>query len=111
MFDTDYVTVLRPGEPSVDAHGNGVPGEWIAEQVGGVLPQPGATADLDATRPDGVSVAMTFHFPKAYAASLRGCRIAYGGREYSVVGDPQPFLAANTPGEWSRAVECETCDG
>lgn len=54
---------------------------------------------------------MTFHFPKTYTASLRDCQIRYGGREYPVIGDPQPYLDANCPGEWNRAVECGVCDG
>ena len=54
---------------------------------------------------------MTFHFPKAYARSLKGCSVRYGGRTYAVVGDPQPYLDANCPGEWNRAVGCEACDG
>lgn len=111
MFSTETVTVLRPGDASVDAHGNEVPGEWIAEEVCGVLPQPGSTADLGAERPDGVTVAMTFHFPKGYAASLKGCRVSFGGRDYPVIGDPQPFPSANCPTPWAMAVECEACDG
>ncbi len=105
------VEVLRRSAGALDAHGNAAPGEWAAETVQNVLPQPGGTSDLDAARPNGAAVAMTFHFPKSYAGSLKGCRIAYGGREYRVIGDPRPYLAADTPGEWDRAVECEACDG
>ena len=105
------VEVLRPSAPAVDAHGNEVAGEPTVETVQNVVPQPGGTADLAASRPDGVTVAMTFHFPKTYAEPLRGCSVRYGGREYAVVGDPQPYLDGNCPGDWNRAVECGACDG
>ena len=105
------VEVIRPGTPTADAHGNEVAGQPTREQVGNVLPQPGGTSDLEASRPDGVAVSMTFHFPKAYTASLRGCSVSYGGREYPVIGDPQPYLDENTPGDWNRSVECGACDG
>lgn len=105
------VTVERLPEGATDAHGNPAPGEWAPEEVVGVLPQPGGTSDLDASRPEGVSVDMTFHFPKGYTASLKGCRIAYGGRTYRVIGDPQPHVADLTPGPWNRAVQTEAVDG
>lgn len=105
------VEVLRRKPDAVDAHGNEVPGEWVSEHVANVLPQPGATSDLEASRPNGVTVSMTFHFPKTYTASLRDCLIRYGGREFSVIGDPQPYVEANCPGDWNRAVECGVCDG
>ncbi len=111
VFDTVTVEVSRPGETTTDAHGNAVVGERKAETVSGVLPAPGATSDLDAARPDGAKVDMTFHFPKAYTASLKGCLVTYGGRVFKVVGDPQPYVCGNVPGEWGRAVECEACDG
>ena len=47
----------------------------------------------------------------ACAGSTRGCRIMRGGREFSVVGDPQPPTAGNVPGPWDRTVETEACDG
>lgn len=105
------VEVLRRSAAKKDAHGNAIPGEWAVETVENVLPQPGATSDLEAARPNGVEVVMTFHFPKTYELALRGCRVKYLGIEYSVVGDPQPYVNANCPGDWNRAVECEVCDG
>ena len=105
------VEVLRRSTGAVDVHGNEVPSEWVSEPVANVLPQPGAKSDLEASRPNGVTVSMTFHFPKTYSASLRGCLIRYEGREFSVIGDPQPYVEANCPGEWNRPVECGVCDG
>lgn len=111
VFETVTVEVSRPGKPVADAHGNSVAGERKTETVLGVLPAPGATSDLDAARPDGAKVDMTFHFPKGYAASLKGCLVTYGERTYKVVGDPQPYVPGSVPGKWGRAVECEACDG
>lgn len=104
------VTVSRRERTGTDRYNSPVY-ETVEERVDGVLPQPGGSSDLDASRPEGVRVAMTFHFPKSYAKSLKGCAVAYAGREYRVIGDPQPFLGADTPGEWDRAVECEAVDG
>lgn len=105
------VEVLRPGAPSTDAHGNEVCGEPTSEVVANVLPQPGSTEDLEASRPEGVTIAMTFHFPKSYAKPLKGCSVRYAGREYSVIGDPQPYVEPNCPGDWNRPVECGACYG
>lgn len=49
---------------------------------------------------------MTFHFPESFTESLRGARVTYAGNTYEVVGDPQPYLADLTPGDWNRAVSC-----
>lgn len=81
------------------------------ETVAGVLPQPGACADLDASRPEGARVDMTFHFPKGRAGGLKGATVSYGGRSYRVVGDPRPYAAPNVPGPWDTPVECEAVDG
>ena len=105
------VEVMRRSAAGKDAHDTAVKNEWTAETVENVLPQLGATSDLEAARPNGVEVVMTFHFPKTYEQSLRGCRVKYLGVEYAVVGDPQPYLSENCPGDWNRTVECEACDG
>lgn len=104
------VTVTGRRPAGADRYGATVYEEFT-ETVADVLPQPGATSDLDASRPEGARIAMTFHWPKGYGKPLKGCRVSYGGREYRVVGDPQPYLDANTPGEWDMAVECEAVDG
>ena len=102
------VTVRRP---SVDyADGDAVE-TWAGEEVGGVLIAAGATRDAtDGNRPDGAVVAYTLAFPKSYAAGLRGCRIAFGGEEFAVVGDPRPH-PANCPTRWNRTVEVTRVDG
>ncbi len=111
VFETVTVEVSRPGETTTDVHGNVVAGEWSTESVTGVLVAPGATADLESSRPEGARVDMTFHFPKSYTASLKGCLVTCGERAYRVIGDPQPYAEGNTPGPWGRAVECEAVDG
>ena len=106
------VTVLRPNPTgATDPFGAPVEGEPAEEAVDGALVTPGATADLDASRPDGVAVALTFHFPKGYGGSLRGCSVTYGGRSYRVIGDPRPYMEDGTPGALSLPVECEAVDG
>ena len=110
------VIVVRPGSPSTDRFGNAVAGEPARETVHDVLVQPGATSDLEAARPQGVAVAYTLHFPKGYTASLEGCSVELpapwavdGG--YRVIGDPRPYMDANTPGRWNRPVEVEEAHG
>lgn len=109
LIPTERVAVLRPtverddlGEPTL--------GEPAREEVRCVV-CPGATADMDATRPEGVTVAYTLHFPKTYAGSLRGCSVEVRGTRYDVVGDPQRTTEAATPGPFDMAVEVTRADG
>ena len=51
-----------------------------------------------------IEVDAEFHFPKTYQKQLRGCLIAYGGREYSVIGDIRRYIPENTPTRWNGAV-------
>ena len=114
MIRGAQVTVSTPTVLTVDnveqrdAFGNPVPGTPTTETVDDVLIVPGGTSDLEAARPNGVSVSYTLHFPKTYTGSLEGCSVTlpapYGGT-YAVIGDPQPFMDANTPTRWNRAVE------
>ena len=72
---------------------------------------PGSTSDLGAERPNGVRIAYTLHFPKAYKGDLRGCSVEVRGTRYDVVGDPQRTTEAATPGPWNMAVEVARADG
>ena len=85
--------------------------EW--ETVGNVLVAPGATADLDETRPDGVEVAYTLYFPKGFSGDLRGCLAKVRGEEgaYAFVGDPKRYPDALTPGDWNMQAEVARVDG
>ena len=109
LIPTEPVTVIRPtvarddlGEPTF--------GEPSREDVDCVV-CPGATADMGATRPEGVTVSYTLHFPKTYTGERRGCSVEVRGETYDVVGDPQRTAAAATPGAWNMPVEVTRADG
>lgn len=105
------IKVLRPEIIGKDALGEDIcelvpePDEVL------VLTTPGKVAELDATRPEGVLVTWTIHFPKDYVLSLRDCWIEMSGNRYRVIGDPQPYMPENTPGLFNRPVEVEVVDG
>lgn len=109
LIPTERVAVLRPTVERDDL-GEPVFGESTREEVRCVV-CPGATADMDATRPEGVTVSYTLHFPKTYAKGLRGCSVEVRGTRYDVVGDPQRTTEAATPGPWNLAVEVTRADG
>lgn len=114
MISGTAVTVLRPVYGKADRLGNRTVDRWESESVNNVLVAPGPTADLDAGRPDGVEVAFTLHFPKGYDDSLEGCMVAlpapWSGT-YPVVGDPRPYMDANTPTPWHMPVEVGRAHG
>lgn len=108
------VTVKRPGAGTADRFNNIVPGTPTVETVDNVLVAPGATSDLEASRPEGVRVAYTLHFPKTYTDSLEGCTVvlpAPWAGEYKVIGDPRSYIDANTPTSWHIPVEVEAAHG
>lgn len=108
------VTVATPGEPTRDRLGNSVPGEATAAVVDDVLVAAPTVEDMEAARENGVTLAYTLHFPKTFVARLRGCTVTlpepWAG-EYRVVGDPRPYMDANTPGRWHMPVNVEAADG
>ena len=79
--------------------------------VDNVVVCPGATADLDSTRPNGVTVAYTLCFPKTFTGELKGCAVEVRGERFRVVGGPQRHTEANTPGPWNLTVEVTRTDG
>lgn len=109
------VTVYRPTySQDADRFGNRVQNGLTAETVDNVLVSPGGTDDLEAARPEGVSVDYTLHFPKGYAAPLEGCSVELPspwGCTCRVVGDPRPYIDANTPTAWHLPVEVEVAHG
>ena len=112
LLQGEQVVVERVVSPGVDAFGDPLPGQWVPEMVYDVLVAPGGRTDLDATRPEGVEVKWTLHFPKGYPATLRGARVVVRGQEPAfVVGDPQHYTAENTPGAWSMPVELTAVRG
>lgn len=111
MIVGETVGVLRREKLGADRYGMAEWGGWEREDVAPVLFSPGASVDLAEGRPEGKRIDATFHFPRGYGKSLKGCRIAYAGREWAVVGDPQPYMERNTPGEWTLPVGVEAVYG
>ena len=109
LISTETVTVIRPTAVR-DELGEPTYGEPEREEVAGCIVQPGATSDLDASRPDGVTVALTIYM-RDPGRPLRGCLVEARGREYEVVGDPRPSTAANVPGGRNLTVEVSATDG
>lgn len=108
----ERVTVLALVEDGTDEMGAPT-GSWQVEAtVDDVLVAPAGTSDLGGSlRPDGARVDLALHVPKAYAASLRGRRVQVRGTTYEVVGAPQPYTTANTPGRWNRPVDLKEVSG
>lgn len=113
MISGTIVYVLTP-VTETDSFNNEVVTDWTRTAVDNVLIQPGATADLEASRPAGITVDLTLHFPKSFTGDLRGCNVELTGRwagVYSVVGEPQPYMPENTPTSWNYTVEVVRADG
>lgn len=110
LIQGEAVTVIRR-ETVRDELGEPVEVVETREELADVVVAPGATEDLDESRPEGVSVAFTLCFPKTYDESLRGCSVVVRGTEYDVVGDPQHYTEGNTPGPWNLTVEVGRVDG
>ena len=114
MIKGRSVTVLTPAVASTDRFGEPVYGDHTSQIVDNVLIAPGATQDLEASRPDGVTVALTLHFPKTFTGDLRGCSVVLTGQfagTYRVIGDPKPLQDENTPIAWHMPVEVEVVYG
>lgn len=107
------VTVRRPSTSATDRFGNAVK-TWTTETVNNVLVSPGATLDMEAARPEGVTVDLSLHFPKTYSNSLEGCQVVlptpWAGT-YNVIGAPTPYIDANTPTKWHLPVEVAAAHG
>ena len=113
MISGIEIEVQRPTGATSDRFGNEVH-SYSSETVGNVLVSPGSTDDLEASRPEGVTVALTLHFPKGYDKCLAGSRVvlpAPWAGTYRVVGDPRPYIDADTPTPWHMPVEVERADG
>lgn len=116
MISGEPVTVLSPVSAGEDEYGQPVR-EWLEAPVDDVLVCGPSTEDIgsglrtDSGRPDGDAVSLTLHFPKAFTAPLRGCRVALRGKTFDVLGDPIALTAANVPGRWDRAVPVRLVEG
>lgn len=108
------VTVSTPTVLGVDRLNNPIYGAPSTATVDNVLISPGATADLEAARPEGVSVDYTLHFPKTFTGDLEGATVTLPAPwtgVYKVVGKPTPYILANTPTPWCMAVEVAAAHG
>lgn len=135
------VSVRLRARDSRDTFGNDVESYSEPQEVGNVLVQPGECEELASTRPEGVRVAFTLHFPKAFSGDLRGALVElpepWGywspsvvatttteattttatssepvpSRAYRVIGDPKPYMVENCPTDWYMPVEVEAVDG
>lgn len=108
------VTVLRPTCGGADRFGNRTDGVPHPETVDNVLVSPISTSDLAASRPVGDAEELQLHFPRGYRKSLRGCEVELPepwGRVYRVVGDPKPYIDADTPTPWNLPVTVEVAHG
>ena len=110
LISGETVTV-RNFDPLLDELGEPINGTVTETAVDNVVVCPGATADLDSTRPNGVTVAYTLCFPKGADVSLRGATVNVRGDDYEVVGDPKRYAEANTPGPWNLTCEVTRTDG
>lgn len=114
-FPSEAVTVWRP-TVTYDERMDPVTA-WAPERVEGVLFDSPTTEDVEgAMRAFGVRVAYRMHVPRAYAASLRGCRVVRERDEgledpptYEVMGDPRPLPWSPLP--WDRAALLGRTDG
>lgn len=110
LIQGEVVTVITP-DGARDELGEPIGDGESRQEVANVVVVPGATADLDASRPDGARVAYTLGFPKDFCGGLRGCDVEVRGERHRVVGDPRRLTPANTPGPWNLTVEVEAVDG
>lgn len=112
MIKGETVVVERREQVGVNAHREPVY-EWVSETVHDVLVAPGPRNDIpDGSRPEGVTIAWSLHFPKTFTRSLDGARISVRGQTpCKVVGDPQPYTLANTPTRWWMPIELTRANG
>ena len=99
-----------------DRLGNEVETWGEPQSVSNVLIGSPETADIEAARTYGYTARLTLHFPKTWTSSLMGALVELpapwdGGNPYRVVGDPQPYMDANTPTPWNRPVIVGHADG
>lgn len=109
-FPGETVTVRVYEKTGRDAYGAAVK-EPKEEAVANVLVAPGATADLGEDRPEGVEIAYTLYFPKAYTGDLENADISVRGEWFSVSGSPKCYEPGFCPTEWNRSVEVEVTHG
>ncbi|WP_338325020.1 hypothetical protein [Bifidobacterium jacchi] len=113
MMSGEQVTVTWRIDTGERDDGNNPIWAEESQTVADVLVKPGAQANAtDSTRPEGVSVALTCAFPRAWAyRPLRGARVTVRGLDYQVIGDPIPVDGGLTPTRWNLLVELSDSRG
>lgn len=114
MIGVEVEVIPQTTATNPDRFGNAVHTDGTAVKVQDVLVAPGSTDSLDASRPEGAQVAYSLHFPKTYTGPLEGCKVklpAPWAGTYRVIGDPRPYIDANTPTRWHMPVEVEAAHG
>lgn len=110
LIQGEAVTVLAPNVECDDL-GEPTYGEPEKTPVENVVVEPGSSAELDASRPEGAVIAYTLRFPKSFDSSLKGCEIEVRGDECRVVGEARRYTDSNVPGEWNLIAEVERVEG
>jgi hypothetical protein len=111
MIFGESVMLMARASGSLDEFGNERAEYRRGISVYNVLVAPASSQDLGAERPDGDVTIMTFHFPKTYTGSLRGCLIGWRSSWWEVIGDPRPYSTDSTPGVWNRPVQARLVEG
>ena len=106
MFRGVTVQVERPYENGTDRFNNVVYG-MTGETIDNVLYYNGNSDDLEASRPEGMTIDYTLSLPNTYTGSLEGCNITLPnppGGTYRVIGDVEYLIPENTPTQWNGIV-------
>ena len=107
--ETVYVSLLALGDP--DRLHNPTKTYSEPAAVDNVVVAPSTGEELGDVRPDGMRSVYTLHFPRGYAQRLRGAKVTVRGREYHVLGAPEPYTEGNVRGPWTMPVTVGRHDG
>lgn len=112
MIKGETVKVHQRVEAGRDPGNNPVYEEEVRD-VENVLVAPGPAEDVTGSnRPAGVRIRFTLHFPKTFTGELTGAAVSVrGGDPLDVIGHPERYTAANTPGRWNMPVEVGKVEG
>ena len=112
-------SIWYPIESTADAYGNtNVTYNTDPDWTGTCVYAPGrqnanTKNDIEEGRPYGAEVTLTVYLPKSFDHALRKARLAVyptddmsiSDRVFAVIGEPFSYMRANTPGDYSWAVE------
>ncbi len=101
----ETVTILRPGTPTTDRHGNLIPGADVRFDVAGCAVAPRLQGDAEGDGRQGVIIGATVYFPEG--TDVRSTdRLEVRGEEHTIEGDPGIWRSPYTEAE--RGVEVAT---